>query len=110
MAKKNLHSLMSGIIGPDNNIDTPVETPNNPTTLPTNNQTTTKPRPGRPKKSLIKDEKRMTLAVSADLLRKVKYISLMDDRLLQDVVNEALLSYVAQWEEENHKIKMPKKQ
>ncbi len=112
MAKKNLHSLMSGIIGTGNNAgSTPepfkltISTAQQP-----NNPTASKPRPGRPKRSTIENETRATFAVSVDLLRKVKYISLMEDKLQQDVVNEAISLYVANWEEENGKIKMPKRQ
>ncbi len=101
---------MSGIIGSDNSHDSQGETPVNTTIRPAEKPINSTPGPGRPKKSSIENETRATFVVSADLLRKMKYISLMEDKLQQEVLNEALSSYVSKWEEENHKIKMPKKQ
>jgi len=60
---------------------------------------------GRPKKyteaELRERENRATFIVSKDLVRKVKYISLMDSRLVKDVVAAALSEYIAKWETEN---------
>ena len=70
---------------------------------------------GRPKKgetaknSKKPQEIRATFIVDPDLLRKVKYISLVEGILLKDVISEALNSYVDAWEENNRKIKLPKK-
>lgn len=64
-------------------------------------------RPGRPKNG--NDNTRTTFIISAELLRKIKYISLMDDRLQTDVVGEALSLYVSKWELDNGKIKLTKK-
>lgn len=109
MAKKNLHNLMSGIIGDngstvenydfksDNRI---VETIQKDTTAP-------KRKPGRPKKD--NDYTRTTLIISADLLRKLKYVSLMEDITLTELVNEAFSLYVSKWEKDNGPIRLPKK-
>lgn len=67
---------------------------------------------GRPKKDTIRsfensNEQRATFIVDTDLIRKVKYISLAEAKLLKDVINEALSAYVGKWEEENQAIKLP---
>lgn len=68
---------------------------------------------GRPKKNAIPtgtaNEGRATFVVDNDLIRKVKYISLADAKLLKDVIKEALSAYVSKWEEENGTIRLPKK-
>ena len=70
---------------------------------------------GRPKKGEAAksakrpQEIRATFIVDPDLVRKVKYISLVEGILLKDVISEALNSYVDAWEENNRKIKLPKK-
>lgn len=68
---------------------------------------------GRPRKNAIPtgttNEGRATFIVDNDLIRKVKYISLADAKLLKDVINEALSAYVSKWEEENETIRLPKK-
>lgn len=46
-------------------------------------------------------ETRATFIVDKLQLRKVKYISLMDTRLLKDVIADALSEYVDKWESEN---------
>ncbi len=100
---------MSGIIGTDNSNDTP-EVTQQPYNLKPDIPATLKPGPGRPKKNPAdNDDTRATFVVSAELLRKVKYISVMEDCLLKDIVNDALSLYVSKWEENNEKIKMPKK-
>ena len=69
---------------------------------------------GRPKKGEAAksgkkpQEIRATFIVDSDLVRKVKYISLVEGTLLKDVINEALNNYVDSWEENNKKIRLPK--
>lgn len=109
MAKKNLHTLMSGIIGSDNNDSTHSNTPDAEAPVDAIAKPV-KAGPGRPKKNPDEnDDTRATFIVSAELIRKIKYISLMEDCLQKDIVNEALSLYVTKWEEENGKIKMHKK-
>ncbi len=69
---------------------------------------------GRPKGTGRKDknqepETRATFVVNPDIVLKVKYIALMDSRLLKDVISEALTSYIDEWESNNQVIKLPKK-
>lgn len=116
MAKKNLHSLMSGIIGSDNSVPSVPNTEKAtaspasvPQITPQSNEPTTPRKPGRPKKNDGNDNTRATFVISAELLHKLKYISLMDQRLQSDVLGEALSLYVDNWERENGKIKSPKK-
>lgn len=68
---------------------------------------------GRPKKYSEEErrerENRATFVVSRDLVRKVKYISLLDSKLLKDIIAEALTSYIEKWEDQHGKINLPKK-
>ena len=54
------------------------------------------------------DEGRATFVVSNRLIRKFKYISLADSRLLKDIVAEAMSEYIDKWEEENGVIRLPR--
>lgn len=60
---------------------------------------------GRPKKydeaERRERENRATFIVSKELVRKVKYISLMDSRLVKDVIADALNGYITEWETKN---------
>ena len=68
-----------------------------------------RPKKGEPVKSAKKPhEIRATFIVDPDLVRKVKYISLVEGILLKDVISEALNNYVDAWEEKNKKIRLPK--
>ena len=69
-----------------------------------------RPKKGEPAKSTKKPQEiRATFIVDPDLLRKVKYISLVECILLKDVISEALNNYVDAWETINRKIKIPKR-
>ena len=68
-----------------------------------------RPKKGEPAKSAKKPQEiRATFIVDPDLVRKVKYISLVEGILLKDVISEALNNYVEVWEEKNKKIRLPK--
>ena len=68
-----------------------------------------RPKKGEAAKSAKKPQEiRATFIVNPDLLRKVKYISLVEGILLKDVISEALNDYVDAWEEKNKKIRLPK--
>lgn len=68
-----------------------------------------RPKKGETAKSAKKPQEiRATFIVDPDLVRKVKYISLVEGILLKDVISEALNSYVDAWEEKNKKIRLPK--
>lgn len=51
-------------------------------------------------------ETRATFIIQKQLLRKLKFISLMDTRLLKDIISESLTATVEEWEKENGKIKL----
>ena len=69
-----------------------------------------RPKKGESAKSAKKPQEiRATFIVDPDLVRKVKYISLVEGILLKDVISEALNNYVNAWEENNRKIKLPRK-
>lgn len=69
---------------------------------------------GRPRKDAAERKKpnegRATFVVDNRLIRKVKYISLVEARLLKDIISEALSDYISKWENENEPIKLPRKQ
>ena len=68
-----------------------------------------RPKKGETAKSTKKSQEiRATFIVDPDLIRKVKYISLVEGILLKDVISEALNNYVDAWEEKNKKIRLPK--
>ena len=68
-----------------------------------------RPKKGEPAKNAKKPQEILaTFIVDPDLLRKVKYISLVEGILLKDVISEALNNYVDAWEEKNKKIRLPK--
>lgn len=68
-----------------------------------------RPKKGESAKSAKKPQEiRATFIVDPDLVRKVKYISLVEGILLKDVISEALNNYVDIWEEKNKKIRLPK--
>ena len=69
-----------------------------------------RPKKGETAKSAKKPQEiRATFIVDPNLVRKVKYISLVEGILLKDVISEALNNYVDAWEENNRKIKLPRK-
>ena len=69
-----------------------------------------RPKKGEAGKSAKKPQEiRATFIVDPNLVRKVKYISLVEGILLKDVISEALNNYVDAWEENNRKIKLPRK-
>lgn len=68
-----------------------------------------RPKKGEAAKSAKKPQEiRATFIVDPDLVRKVKYISLVEGILLKDVISQALNNYVDAWEEKNKKIRLPK--
>lgn len=124
MAKKNLASLMNGIMGDDTQdaretIDNTAitETPEQETAEVTdemkqNLESTRRRNVGRPRKgtpSSKQEETRATFIVSPEVIRKLKYIALVDGTLLKDIIAEALDTHIAAWESENGKIRLPKK-
>lgn len=67
---------------------------------------------GRPRKGETgskSEEVRATFIVDPEVVRKLKYISLVESNLLKDVISEALTSYIESWESENGRIRLPKK-
>ena len=69
-----------------------------------------RPKKGESAKSAKKPQEiRATFIVNPDLVRKVKYISLVEGILLKDVISEALNNYVDKWETDNRKIRLPKR-
>ena len=63
------------------------------------------PKNGESAQNVTKPQEiRATFIVDPDLVRKVKYISLVEGILLKDVISEALNSYVDAWEENNRKV------
>lgn len=119
MAKKNLASLMSGIMGeakPQNtevSSDNTSEVPVSEVTdeMKENLEAKRRQNVGRPRKGESgkqTNEVRATFIVDPETVRKLKYVSLAEGSLLKDVIAEALNSYLDIWESENGKIRLPK--
>lgn len=108
---------MSGIIGDNNPLSsgTPVEhsvdSRRGDENINSKTRSEQKPKksPGRPRKGDDNDDTSATFIISSELLKKIKYICLMEDAMQKDVVGEALSLYVSKWEEDNGKIRIPKK-
>lgn len=124
MAKKNLASLMNGIMGEPKAQETTAgeSTVIEPATDEISSEVTEEMKEnleakryskvGRPRKGSAtakKEETRATFIVDPELIRKLKYISLVESSLLKDIISEALTSYINEWEAENGKIRLPKK-
>lgn len=120
MAKRNLASLMNGIMGdskpvvPDFSSEERLEVPVSEVTeeMKDNLEAKRRQKVGRPRKGESgskANEVRATFIVDPEIVRKLKYISLVESNLLKDVINEALSSFIESWESENGKIKFPNK-
>lgn len=125
MAKKNLASLMNGKMGDDTqNVSEAVD--NNEVRAETSEQEAAEVTDemkqnleaarrwnvGRPRKGATsgkQEETRATFIVSPEVIRKLKYIALVDGTLLKDIIAEALDNHIAAWESENGRIRLPKK-
>lgn len=111
MAKKNLASLMNGIMGDIPKESSGVNENRQERIEPegTTNDNTQRRKPGRPRLENKTEEIRATIIIDAELMRKVKYVSLLEDKMIKEVMNDALVSYISNWELENGKIKIPPK-
>lgn len=117
MAKKNLASLMNGIMGETKPAEPAIEQPEATAAevteeMKANLEANRRRNVGRPRKGESgskTNEVRATFIVDPELIRKVKYISLVESSLLKDVISEALITYIEAWESENGKIRLPKK-
>ena len=122
MAKKNLASLMDGIMGepkPAITIEPAVKpqetTPVSEITeeMVDSLETKRKRNVGRPRKGedvIRSNEIRATFIVDPELVRKLKYISLVNCELLKDVVDRAFKTYIEAWESANNRISLPSNQ
>lgn len=120
MAKKNLASLMNGIMGDSKPSGPEAPAIGQPESaaaevteeMKANLEANRRRNVGRPRKGESgskTNEIRATFIVDPEIIRKVKYISLVESSLLKDVISEALTSYIEAWESENGKIRLPKK-
>lgn len=120
MAKKNLASLMNGIMGesrPTEPVAPAIGQSEATATevteeMKANLEVNRRRNVGRPRKGESgskTNEVRATFIVDPELIRKVKYISLVEGSLLKDVISEALTTYIGAWEAENGKIRLPPK-
>ena len=119
MAKKNLASLMSGIMGDTMPLiseeisSTTQEVPVSDVTDEMKEKLEAKRRRnvGRPRKGETgkqTNEVRATFIVDPEVVRKLKYVSLAEGTLLKDVIADALNAYLDTWESENGRIRLPK--
>ena len=122
MAKKNLASLMDGIMGepkPAITIETAVKPQETASVseiteeMVDSLETKRKRNVGRPRKgedAIRSNEIRATFIVDPELVRKMKYISLVNCELLKDVVDRAFKTYIEAWESANNRISLPSNQ
>jgi len=123
MAKKDISKLIQAIAGKDpaplpredENGNVPVETVEAlhiDEDLEKKLNAVRRRKVGRPKKNDEAErrerENRATFIVSKDTVRKIKYISLIDSKLLKDVIADALNGYISEWEKTNGVINLPK--
>jgi len=92
MAKKNLTSLMDGILG-DNKA--PEETQNESSQIAEKKTAVAKPRRS------AKNDVHATIVVDADIMRKIKYIAIMENVMIKNVIGDALSKKIEEWEKEN---------
>lgn len=107
MAKKNLASLMNGIMGNEN-----IPQKENKSDIGSEVKSFEEPQhasrgPGRPKAQKSWKETRATFVMDAEQMKKLKYISLVDDKMQKDILHEALESYIESWETSHGKIMLP---
>lgn len=118
MAKKNLASLMSGIMGDTKPLipeesSTTQDVPVSEVTeeMKENLEAKRRRNVGRPRKGETgkqTNEVRATFIVNPEIVRKLKYVSLAEGSLLKDVIAVALNAYLDSWESENGRIRLPK--
>lgn len=104
MAKKNLQSLINGIIGPESSEPKGNSRMTSSSPESRDNHELQPKRRGRPKSVGSSDEVRATLIMPAEVQRKLKYIALMESRLQKDIVGDALDQYIRQWETEKARL------
>lgn len=114
MAKKNIASLMNGLMGePASAQESDFEQESVVTQeMKDNLEKERKKNVGRPPKgkvSVKEEEIRATFIVNPEIIRKLKYISLVESNLLKNVISEALTKYIDEWETDNGKIRLPKR-
>lgn len=106
MAKKNLSNLMSGLMGESSETAKATNTPSQSVSIGTGKE---RQEPAASNAKSCPEETRATLIINSEILRKVKYISLVEDMLLKNVIGNALDEYVSRWEAQNGNITLPKK-
>lgn len=55
----------------------------------------------------VSGKERTSLYLRGDILKSIKLIALMEERKQTDIIDEALLDYIAKWEKKNGPV--PKK-
>ena len=91
MTKKNFKKGFSGLLGEE----------------PSKNKDTTPFTDSFPPSRDIHKEKRATFIVRTEQLDALKAIAFWERRLLKDILNDALSSYIFNYEKNNGKIKYP---
>lgn len=99
MAKKNLSSLMTGILGSE-----PVSHHSEEQTAAPVSQES-KPRRGRPTSTPVgANDVRTTFIFDRAMLNQLRYISLVEKKTLKEIVGELIDGYVARWEKSHGEI------
>ncbi|MBD5280389.1 MAG: hypothetical protein HDS35_07590 [Bacteroides sp.] len=116
MAKKNVAALMSGLI---NMSETDTDEPmiedskkeiQEQSSIPSVIVVEKTRKRGRPQKeNKVSEDRISAFNIESELFRKLKYIALIDDLTPIEEIREAIKKYVADWENENGKIRIPRK-
>lgn len=109
MAKKNLSSLMEGIIGTE--MAEPIETAPAPKATPAATPEATPAakhasKPAKKSSAPAEKGKPTTVVLDADLYRKAKVLSLVMNQSLKTTICQALADYIAAHESELSHIKL----
>lgn len=103
MAKKNLSTLMDGLMG-----DKQAASDEDPAPygMP-HDEPVAKAGPGRPRKVQVangSNEIRSTIIVDEQVMKRLKYVSLVEGKMIKTVLGEAFADFLAKWEAEHGKI------
>lgn len=116
MADRKLKSLMNGIMGTEpqtheTSVEETIIVEESSKQAEKTAPKSEKKGPGRPKKAVTgeEDSAKGTFVADRQIIRKLKFIALVEDCLLKDVIDEAFKTYIEKWEKKNGEIPKPKR-
>lgn len=102
MAKKNISHLLGGLLSEDSL----TKKANNNSGSATVKNPVSESESGVTGMNYDNSEARTTLVVPSKIMRQVKYIAMVDDVKIKEVLSAALRNYIAYWENTNGKINL----